>query len=105
MKNRTVITAVVLMLVMLPLAACATTSAQDDTIAEEVRERLGSNVDLASQQIIVTADNGVVTLRGEISNKNQETEAIAMASSVVGVERVVSLLEVEEFGGDPLEED
>ena len=89
-------------MLLLPLAACSSHRAySDDTIAQQVRENLASDVNLASQRIMVYADRGVVTLRGEIANKSQETLAVAAAQGVEGVDRVVSMLEVGEYGDTP----
>lgn len=66
----------------------------DAVIAYRVREAILLNPRISAQDIIVTSDNRVVELAGDVDLPEQVAEAELTASAVEGVEYVVNALRV-----------
>ena len=62
--------------------------------ADAVRARLASDKRFAGVEFKVTADGGVVTLRGVVPNANAKRLAVGVAKNTVGVDDVVDELAV-----------
>jgi len=62
----------------------------DAWITARIKTELSTARDIASADINVTTDNGVVMLSGKLDNQRQVKETVAIAKSVKGVRRVVS---------------
>jgi osmotically-inducible protein OsmY len=73
----------------------ATGSARDDSaIATNVRARFYTDDTVRARRIDVTAEGGVVTLRGAVENDAAKKHAVDIAQTVEGVVRVVDELTV-----------
>jgi len=68
----------------------------DQSISQQVEERLFQDPTLRNGDIQVESQNGVVTLRGTVDEKEQKASAERIAGQVPGVRRVVVALEVAE---------
>lgn len=58
---------------------------EDDALEEEIADRLSSHADLDTEQITVTAHNGVVELSGSVETAEASTLAARIAAAVRGV--------------------
>jgi tRNA A-37 threonylcarbamoyl transferase component Bud32 len=67
---------------------------RDQAISFQVATRLGFNRNLYRSQIQVASAGGIVTLRGQVSSREQVAQAIAVARDVYGVREVRSELRV-----------
>lgn len=67
----------------------------DASIETSVEARLYADDSIRGEDIDVSADDGVVTLRGEVSNDAAKQQAITMARAVEGVARVDDQLTLE----------
>lgn len=89
------------------LAACSRTETQagapgktgstaDRQLTEQVRTAMTADATLSAQarSISVTAENGVVTLRGTVTSNEEADRVEALAKAVKGVVRVDDQLEV-----------
>jgi len=68
---------------------------RDSELAVKVRDALRADPLLEKTEIKVRAEDGVVTLRGEVEGTERFDRAVQLAKGVQGVERVVSRLKVE----------
>jgi osmotically-inducible protein OsmY len=76
-------------------APAATPSARDDSgIATAVMAKFYTDDTIRGRRIDVTADNGVVTLRGTVDNESAKQHAVNVAQNVEGVARVNDELSV-----------
>ncbi len=66
----------------------------DAQIAGEVLSRIQSDANVPTKQILVTSNNGVVTLAGTVSSEMERMAAANDAASVEGVKTVVNNLQV-----------
>jgi len=66
----------------------------DAEIANEVQSKINSDSLLATKQVSVTANDGVVTLSGTVGNDTERTTASGDASQVKGVKTVLNNLQV-----------
>lgn len=69
---------------------------KDSEITAKVKEKLFEKKDVPSMRVHVKTVNGVVYLRGKVSSKEQEDNAISVAKSIEGVKDVKSKLVIKE---------
>ncbi len=70
----------------------AAQEADDAAILTAVKTRLASDPLTSARKIHVSVDNGVVTLKGDVSGPDEAKTAIRLATQTSGVNRVVSQL-------------
>lgn len=78
--------------VLLPLFALA----DDDAIYDKVRQRLYNDPDVKGGKLTVEVQNGVVTLKGQVSSEKIKAKAERLTRKVSGVKNVVNQLVVGE---------
>jgi osmotically-inducible protein OsmY len=66
----------------------------DAALGSAVSERVGANAALRSARVLVSAQGGIVTLRGSVGSEALRSEAARAARSVAGVIAVNNLLQV-----------
>ncbi|MCU1306207.1 MAG: putative periplasmic or secreted lipoprotein [Acidobacteriaceae bacterium] len=66
----------------------------DAQIAGDIQTRISSDPNLRGRQISINAENGVITLGGTVSSKDDVMAALKDAQGAEGVKQVVSWLEV-----------
>ncbi|MDQ3809225.1 MAG: BON domain-containing protein [Chloroflexota bacterium] len=66
----------------------------DEALADAIRQELREDAATADLQIVVAVRNGVVHLRGQVSDLDDADNAEAVASRVPGIREVVEELEV-----------
>ncbi len=66
-----------------------------DPLVDAVRRELARDATTTDLVLEVSADNGVVTLRGTVPNLADTDNALAVAGRVPGVDDVVDEIEVE----------
>jgi hyperosmotically inducible protein len=93
---RTVSVLLILLLVIPLLIAQSTAS--DDRIYDEVRQKLAADEDINGGGLEVTVKNGVVILRGRVHNAKAKDKAEKITKKVKGVTRVDNQLKL--FGDD-----
>lgn len=77
------------------LAAIGCAKKLDDAkMSSEIQSRFSQDSGLASKQLTVQANNGVVTLTGTVDNAAQRDAAAQQAASVSGVKTVINNLQV-----------
>lgn len=82
-------------LTVVPAAAQTTAAKVDDAaIKSRVETRLKSSDSLKNDHIVVSVDNGVVTLKGKVHSESQSTQAAELAK-VAGVTTVENKLDVD----------
>ena len=74
---------------------------QDAKTTASVRTALGLNARLRPYSFDVESQQGVVTLQGRVDGDEQRARAVAVASAVPGVTRVVDQLQVGQATGAP----
>lgn len=67
----------------------------DDQVADRIRQAVQLDPWLDAEEIRITVDDGVVTLRGEVEDAFSRADATATAAAVNGVTRVINRLEAE----------
>jgi osmotically-inducible protein OsmY len=78
-----------------PSATASPPSARDDSaIATNVRARFYTDDTIRGRRIDVTADDGVVTLKGTVDTESAKQQAVNLAQNVQGVVRVDDQLSV-----------
>ena len=70
--------------------ASSEASRGDEQIVQIIRGRFAAEPELASARLSVACVNGVVSLRGQVSNYALRDRAVRLAGDVSGVERVVN---------------
>jgi osmotically-inducible protein OsmY len=80
-------------------AACSTAEAarmqaSDSTIAAAVKAKLAADGDLQPAEIVVTAKEGIVTLKGRVKTDLARERAERDARETDGVRRVIDLVKV-----------
>ena len=75
-------------------ANAATASVDDDRVTSMVQARFFLDPAIKSRSIDVQARNGVVTLRGQVGNEAERSQALLIARHTNGVGRVEDLLTV-----------
>ena len=78
-----------------PIDQDATMAVDDERLATYVQARYQADSSIRANDIRVTADDGVVTLRGTVSDDSARDHAGALAREVAGVQSVDNQLEVE----------
>src|SRR5437868_9581480 len=66
----------------------------DAKMSSEIQSKFSQDSGLASKQLTVQANNGVVTLSGSVDNAAQRDAAAQQAASVGGVKTVVNNLQI-----------
>ncbi len=84
----------VALLLVLGLAVGCNKSRSDAQIASEVQSKVLSDPNVPSRQISVQAQNGVVTLAGNVTTDQERAAAANAAGQVEGVKTVVNNLQV-----------
>src|SRR6185437_15401636 len=81
---------------LLIAAGCkrATPARTDAQIASDVQNKINADNNLPDKQLTINANNGVVTLTGNVSTDAARTTAASDAAQVEGVKTVVNNLEV-----------
>ena len=85
---------VVTLLIIIALGVGCTKSRSDAQIAGEVQSKVLSDPNVPSRQISVQAQNGVVTLAGNVTSDQERAAAANAAAQVEGVKTVVNNLQV-----------
>lgn len=75
------------------LAGCAR-KPDDAKVSTEIQSKFSQDSGLSSKQLTVKADDGVVTLEGNVDNDAQRQAAGRQAGSVAGVKTVINNLQV-----------
>ncbi len=73
----------------------------DAKISSDVQSKFSQDSGLASKQLKVQAEDGVVTLAGSVDNDAQRDAAGRQAASVAGVKTVINDLQVGNVGVEP----
>lgn len=68
------------------------TSYNDPTLAQKVASELFAGRDIPSDRVVINAEYGVITLRGEVDTAEQIRELEAAAGRIQGVKGVQTLL-------------
>ncbi|HEY6341866.1 MAG TPA: BON domain-containing protein [Bryobacteraceae bacterium] len=89
---------VLLILVLVVPLLIAQSTASDDRIYDEVRQKLAADEDINGGGLDVTVKNGVVILRGRVHNAKAKDKAEKITKKVKGVTRVDNQLKL--FGED-----
>ena len=85
-----------LVLVLAGLAGCNTSANRSDAqVATDVQTKISGDTAIASRDIGVQADNGIVTLSGNVTSDEERNSAARDAATVGGVKTVVNNLVVE----------
>lgn len=84
----------VTLLLVMGLAIGCTKSRNDAQIASEVQSKVMSDPNVPSRQISIQAQNGVVTLAGNVTSDQERAAAANAAGQVEGVKTVVNNLQV-----------
>lgn len=66
-----------------------------DHLSRDVARLIADDVNLVSEEIRVSSEDGVVVLKGRVSDVYRLARAVATAKSVKGVDRVVSEMTVD----------
>lgn len=86
-----------LITILLAGMGCTRKPARSDAdIATDVQNRIYSDPQVQSRQIAVQAENGVVTLSGDVTSDAERTASASDAATVTGVRTVVNNLEVQQ---------
>jgi hypothetical protein len=83
-----------LLAIVLGMGLGCTRKPDDAKISSEVQSKFSQDSGLASKQLSVKADDGVVTLAGSVDNDAQRDAAGRQAASVAGVKTVINNLQV-----------
>jgi BON domain len=94
-----------LVMALLVFAACNQKSVRTDAqVASDVQNKVYSDAAVQSRDISVQANNGVVTLNGNVSNDAERGAAANDAAAVTGVKTVVNNLQVQQAQTTPATE-
>jgi osmotically-inducible protein OsmY len=69
--------------------------ADDDLIFDRVRQKLNSDPDVKGSKLNIDVKDGVVTLKGSVSNDKYKAKAEKLTRKVSGVKDVVNQLTVD----------
>src|SRR5581483_11727811 len=83
-----------LLVLALGLAVGCTRSRSDGEIATEIQGKIYADQAVQTKQITVQADNGVVTLAGNVNSDEERSAAANDAAGVKGVRTIVINLQV-----------
>jgi hypothetical protein len=92
MKKSSISLSLCILAVLLSLG-CAT-KPNDAKVSSEIQSKFSQDSGLASKQLTVEANNGVVTLSGTVDNDAQREAASKQAASVPGVKQVINNMQV-----------
>ncbi len=92
MMNRRFVLAAILVVLALAVPAAR---ADDDTIFEKVRQRLNNDPDIKGSRLTIDVKDGVVTLKGTVTEERFKAKADKLTRRVAGVKNVVNQLTVE----------
>jgi osmotically-inducible protein OsmY len=76
-------------------AATAAPPPDDSTTVSLVQARYFLDPTIKTRNITVEAANGVITLKGQVSSENERAQALLLARSTPGVQRVEDYLTVD----------
>ncbi|OFW12252.1 MAG: hypothetical protein A3F70_15855 [Acidobacteria bacterium RIFCSPLOWO2_12_FULL_67_14] len=79
-----------------PAAVAPEGPVDDDAIATRIQTRYFMDTSLKARRIEVSAQRGVVTLRGEVGSDNERAQALLLAWTTPGVEHVDDALVVQQ---------
>src|SRR5579862_1416027 len=91
--NRLYVSLCVLALVLITTVGCAK-KLDDAKMSSDIQNKFSQDSGLASKQLTVQSNNGVVTLSGSVDNTAQRDAAGAQAASIAGVKTVINNLEI-----------
>jgi hyperosmotically inducible protein len=94
MKIKRVVTALVLLLTLVVSTLAANKPIDDNYIYDSVREKLASDSVVKGGAIDVDVKDGVVTLKGKVTEAKQKSKAENLAKKVKGVKSVINQLQV-----------
>ena len=93
MRCRFIALGVSALLALAILTGCSKTAAPNDVqVATEVQNKIGADSRISSREIGVQAENGVVTLTGNVTTDVERASAASDAATVDGVKTVVNNL-------------
>ena len=78
-----------------PIDETAVSASDDERVATYVQARFQADSSVRASDIQVSADNGVVTLRGRVPNQNVREHAVQLARQVNGVNEVKDDLQIQ----------
>ena len=99
MKRRSQLVFAFFLAIVLGLGVACGKKPDDGKISSEIQGKFSQDSGLATKQLTVQADHGVVTLGGTVDNDAQRETASRQAASVAGVREVINNLQV---GNTPL---
>jgi len=95
MRARNLIATGILMPAVLSPSACHRARPRDDrTITREIQAKLYQDTTLKTRDISIIAQNGVVTLSGQVSSESERASAEHLAAAEPGVKQVIDELAV-----------
>ena len=94
MRKQLALLLVVVVAVGILFAAC-TKAKPDSQIATDVKAQFFSDRDLKSRDILVSSQNGEVTLLGKVQSPEEKLRAMELARQVAGVARINDELQIE----------
>lgn len=93
-----IIASLLVLFVVAGLVLAADKPISDDSIYDQVRYKLASDVDVKGGGLKVDVKQGVVTLGGLVESDMQKEKAARIAKKVKGVKKVVNNIEVKTHG-------
>jgi hypothetical protein len=94
MKRNFVFASSFVLAVLLGMGVSCSKKPDDAKISSDIQSKFSQDSGLASKQLTVQSNNGVVTLSGNVENAAQRDAASRQAASVAGVKEVVNNLQV-----------
>ena len=94
MKKASIFLPLCALAVILSLGVGCTMKPNDAKVSSEIQSKFSQDSGLASKQLTVEANNGVVTLSGTVDNDAQRQAASKQAASVPGVKQVINNMQV-----------
>jgi len=98
MKKHSPLFVTFLLAIVLGLGLGCAKKPDDANISSQIQDRFTQDSGLATKQLSVKAEGGVVTLSGTVDNDAQREAAGKQAASVAGVKTVINNLEVSNMG-------
>jgi hypothetical protein len=98
MKRNSPLIIGLLLAVILGIGVGCAKKPDDTKISSEIQNKFSQDSGLASKQLAVKAESGVVTLSGTVDNDAQREAAGKQAASIAGVKTVINNLEVSNIG-------
>lgn len=94
MKNLSQLSLLFCLVIEMALSVGCAKKPNDARISSDVQSKYSQDSGLSSKQLTVRAENGVVTLEGNVDNDAQREAAARQAASVAGVKEVINNLQV-----------